>query len=101
MRPFEPRTYDLMHQAVDSSTLPRARGPPPPRRVAAMRPVEPRTSDLMPQAVDSSKLTRVRGPLPLLGPAFVASVAYVDPGNFATNITAGPPSGYRRVGVGR
>ena len=31
----------------------------------------------------------VRGPLPLLGPAFVAAIAYVDPGNFATNITAG------------
>ncbi len=36
----------------------------------------------------------VRGPLPLLGPAFVASVAYVDPGNFATNITAGSRYGY-------
>lgn len=24
--------------------------------------------------------------LPFLGPAFIASVAYVDPGNFATNI---------------
>lgn len=27
--------------------------------------------------------------LPFLGPAFIASVAYLDPGNFATNITAG------------
>jgi manganese transport protein len=25
----------------------------------------------------------------MLGPAFVASVAYVDPGNFATNIQSG------------
>jgi manganese transport protein len=32
---------------------------------------------------------RVRGTLALLGPAFVAAVAYIDPGNFATNITAG------------
>ena len=31
---------------------------------------------------------------PLLGPAFVASVAYVDPGNFATNIAAGSRYGY-------
>ena len=31
----------------------------------------------------------VRGPLPLFGPAFVAAIAYIDPGNFATNITAG------------
>ena len=30
----------------------------------------------------------------LLGPAFVAAVAYVDPGNFATNFTAGAQFGY-------
>jgi manganese transport protein len=29
---------------------------------------------------------RIRGVLAMLGPALVASVAYVDPGNFATNI---------------
>src|SRR3954453_19286231 len=28
--------------------------------------------------------------LPFLGPAFIACVAYIDPGNFATNIPAGP-----------
>jgi manganese transport protein len=33
--------------------------------------------------------------LPFLGPAFVASVAYLDPGNFATNLTAGSQYGYR------
>ena len=32
--------------------------------------------------------------LPFLGPAFVASVAYVDPGNFATNFAAGAQYGY-------
>jgi manganese transport protein len=32
--------------------------------------------------------------LPFLGPAFIASVAYVDPGNFATNISAGAQFGY-------
>lgn len=32
--------------------------------------------------------------LPFFGPAFVASVAYVDPGNFATNISAGAKFGY-------
>ncbi len=37
---------------------------------------------------------RARGALALLGPAFVAAVAYVDPGNFATNFTAGSVSGY-------
>jgi manganese transport protein len=34
-----------------------------------------------------------------LGPAFVAAVAYVDPGNFATNIQAGSEEGYRLVWV--
>nr|WP_316047558.1 Nramp family divalent metal transporter [Planococcus glaciei] len=29
-----------------------------------------------------------------LGPAFIAGVAYIDPGNFATNITAGSKYGY-------
>ena len=31
---------------------------------------------------------------PFLGPAFVASVAYIDPGNYATNIAAGSQFGY-------
>jgi manganese transport protein len=37
---------------------------------------------------------RIRGTLALLGPAFVACVAYVDPGNFATNIAGGAQYGY-------
>jgi manganese transport protein len=37
--------------------------------------------------------------LPFLGPAFVASVAYIDPGNFATNIQGGSEFGYRLVWV--
>jgi manganese transport protein len=37
---------------------------------------------------------RVRGTLAILGPAFVACVAYVDPGNFATNIAGGAQYGY-------
>jgi len=35
-----------------------------------------------------------RALLPFLGPAFIAAVAYVDPGNFATNIAAGSQYGY-------
>ena len=31
---------------------------------------------------------------PFLGPAFIASVAYIDPGNFATNVAAGARFGY-------
>ena len=35
----------------------------------------------------------------MLGPAFVASVAYVDPGNVAANITSGARYGYLLVWV--
>lgn len=40
------------------------------------------------------RLGRIRRVLPFLGPAFVASVAYIDPGNFATNIQGGARFGY-------
>jgi len=41
----------------------------------------------------------LRALLPFLGPAFVASVAYVDPGNFATNIAGGAQFGYMLLWV--
>lgn len=37
--------------------------------------------------------------LPFLGPAFIASVAYIDPGNFATNIQGGSAFGYNLLWV--
>src|SRR5690349_11092919 len=37
---------------------------------------------------------RVRGAVAMLGPAFVAAVAYIDPGNFATNISGGAKYGF-------
>lgn len=37
--------------------------------------------------------------LPFIGPAFIASIAYMDPGNFATNISAGAQYGYLLVWV--
>jgi manganese transport protein len=39
-------------------------------------------------------LGRTRGIAALLGPAFVAAVAYIDPGNFATNFSAGARFGF-------
>jgi manganese transport protein len=54
-------------------------------------------------AVSTGRFTRVErlrargrllGVLPFLGPAFVAAIAYVDPGNFATNIAGGAKFGY-------
>ena len=37
--------------------------------------------------------------MPFLGPAFIAAVAYVDPGNFATNVAAGAKFGYALLWV--
>lgn len=46
-------------------------------------------------ATDTSPRRHSKGRLvPLLGPAFVAAVAYVDPGNVAANVTAGARYGY-------
>src|SRR6516162_4257785 len=47
-------------------------------------------------------LGRRRGPLamlPFAGPAVIASIAYMDPGNFATNIQAGSGCGYELLWV--
>ena len=51
----------------------------------------------------SARKPRERGALatalPFLGPAVIASVAYMDPGNFATNIQSGASEGYRLLWV--
>ena len=41
----------------------------------------------------------LRGSLAFAGPALVASIAYMDPGNFATNIQAGAKYGYQLLWV--
>lgn len=41
----------------------------------------------------------LRGLLPFIGPAVVASIAYMDPGNFATNVQAGSRYGYMLLWV--
>lgn len=46
------------------------------------------------QSVLNGDVKGLKRLLPFLGPAFIASVAYLDPGNFATNITAGSKYGY-------
>ncbi|MBU0965126.1 MAG: Nramp family divalent metal transporter [Proteobacteria bacterium] len=45
------------------------------------------------------KKNRLARLMPFLGPAFIASVAYIDPGNFATNIQAGAEFGYMLLWV--
>jgi len=47
----------------------------------------------------SGKRRGLRALWPFLGPAFIASVAYVDPGNFATNISSGATYGYMLLWV--
>ncbi|MBX6764218.1 MAG: Nramp family divalent metal transporter [Rubrobacteraceae bacterium] len=41
----------------------------------------------------------LRGLWPFLGPAFIAAVAYIDPGNFATNVSGGVRFGYTLLWV--
>jgi manganese transport protein len=41
----------------------------------------------------------IRAVLPFLGPAFIAAVAYIDPGNFATNMAGGSEFGYTLLWV--
>jgi manganese transport protein len=73
--------------------------PPPPVATTTDAAVELPASATAP-APTASELERIRargrirGTLALLGPAFVACVAYVDPGNFATNIAGGAQYGY-------
>ncbi len=41
----------------------------------------------------------LRAILPFIGPAFIACIAYIDPGNFATNIQSGAEFGYALLWV--
>ncbi|WP_018178398.1 Nramp family divalent metal transporter [Jongsikchunia kroppenstedtii] len=45
-------------------------------------------------SLDTPRMTPTRRLALLLGPAFVASIAYVDPGNVAANVTAGAKYGF-------
>ncbi len=51
------------------------------------------------ERVLSGERRGVRAVLPFLGPAFIAAVAYVDPGNVATNMAAGSQFGYTLLWV--
>ena len=63
----------------------------------------PRTANESLGIPDVTTVTAGRNPLarllPFLGPAFIASIAYMDPGNFATNLQAGADYGYLLVWV--
>ena len=83
--------------------------PPPPADAAVLGPdagvlppggalptIEPRRQSQLRTLRDRGSF---RGRLALLGPAFVAAVAYVDPGNFATNVAGGAKYGFLLVWV--
>ncbi|MGD8868627.1 MAG: Nramp family divalent metal transporter, partial [Gemmatimonadales bacterium] len=53
-------------------------------------------AEVLDRRSDKGVIARI---LPFLGPAFIASVAYMDPGNFATNIQAGAKFGYALLWV--
>ena len=57
-----------------------------------------RTQFAMRDTLDGRR-TGWRALLPFAGPAIVASVGYIDPGNFATNIQAGSTYGYQLLWV--
>jgi manganese transport protein len=79
---------------------------PPPSAEAVVeepRSLAPDVEDVLPGEAAVAEAARhslegrrrgVRRVWPFLGPAFVAAVAYIDPGNFATNISGGAQFGY-------
>jgi manganese transport protein len=74
---------------------------PPPAESAALRlapqaaalPGERRVHEAAERSLQGER-RGLRAVWPFLGPAFIAAVAYVDPGNFATNLAGGAKFGY-------
>jgi manganese transport protein len=96
-------------RALEASTPAPAAGPTPTRRGRAVGSasagrgkVVGSASAGLDQAVTPAPARRGRIPRPgwrLVGPAFVVAVAYIDPGNFATNMAAGARHGYQLLWV--
>jgi manganese transport protein len=72
--------------------------PSPPDIIESALPGETRVAEAAHRTLRGQS-RGLRAVLPFLGPAFVASVAYVDPGNFATNVAAGSQYGYMLLWV--
>ena len=84
------RPRNLATAKLSRVSSPPAATPPPANRAAPRRAPDRRRGaapDALPGRCRSS------------GPAFIACVAYIDPGNFATNIAGGSQFGYRLVWV--
>jgi manganese transport protein len=69
---------------------------PPPKKKAGDVTTLAAADDILSGRSKKGRLARL---LPFLGPAFIASVAYMDPGNFATNIQGGAKFGYMLLWV--
>jgi len=68
--------------------------------IPPVKPSDVHTVDAAQQVLaGQSKARGLARLLPFLGPAFIASVAYVDPGNYATNIQGGAQFGYTLIWV--
>jgi manganese transport protein len=63
-----------------------------------LQPKSSRTQTAARAALDGNK-RGLKALLPFLGPAFIACVAYIDPGNYATNIQGGSAFGYNLLWV--
>jgi manganese transport protein len=73
-------------------------GRPPVESAVVALPGEERVLQAAHKAL-KGQTSGLRALIPFLGPAFVAAVAYVDPGNFATNIAGGAQYGYMLLWV--
>ncbi|KML69015.1 Nramp family divalent metal transporter [Pectobacterium peruviense] len=51
------------------------------------------------RVIESTSRTSRKVKLSLMGPAFIAAIGYIDPGNFATNIQSGAAYGYTLLWV--
>ncbi len=78
-------------------TTPPRKQPPPPGAAEAL----PGDALVLRAAEESlaGRRSGLRRFTPFLGPAFIAAVAYIDPGNFATNMAAGAEYGFLLVWV--
>jgi manganese transport protein len=70
-----------------------------PKKITLKRRADQGTTQAALSVLDGQKKGSIGRLLPFLGPAFIASIAYVDPGNFATNIQSGAEFGYTLLWV--
>ncbi len=82
-----------MHNSAKSATIP----------IQPKPVVESSSNSTVTSATEVLQGSSKKGPfarlLPFIGPAFIASIAYMDPGNFATNIQGGAQFGYLLIWV--